>query len=76
MHTLLAALTALMLFATPVVARDLEDAAAAYKSGDYEKAFWLLKPLAEQGHAGSQFNLGSMYKDGYGVPKDNAKAVH
>jgi len=64
-----------MLFATPVVAGDLEDAAAAYKSGDYEKALWLLKPLAEQGHAGSQFNLGSMYKDGYGVPLLDEKLI-
>ena len=35
MRTLLAALTALMLFATPVVAGDLEDGIAAYKTGGY-----------------------------------------
>ena len=34
MRTLLAALTALMLFATPVVAGDYEDAVAAYKAGE------------------------------------------
>ena len=49
MRTLLAALTVLMLFATPVVAGDLEDGRAAFLVGDYQKAFWLLKPLAEQG---------------------------
>ena len=46
MRTLLTALTALMLFATPVVA------------GDYQKAFRLWKPLAEQGNVDAQFNLG------------------
>jgi hypothetical protein len=50
MRTLLTALTALMLFATPVVAGDLGDAEAAYNAGDYEKAFRLWKPLAEQGN--------------------------
>ena len=47
MRTLLAALTALMLFATPVVAGDFEDAFAVYKTGDYEKVFQFLKPLVE-----------------------------
>ena len=50
MRTLLAALTALMLFATPVVAGDFDDARAAYNAGDYEKAFRLWKPFAEQGN--------------------------
>lgn len=49
MRTLFAALTALMLCATPVVAGDLEDGVAAFKAGDYQKTFRLLKPLAEQG---------------------------
>ena len=40
MRTLIATLIALMLFAaTPVVARDLEDGVAAFKAGDYQKAF-------------------------------------
>lgn len=51
MRTLLTALTALMLFATPVVAGEFEDALAAAKARDYQKAFRLWKPLAEQGDA-------------------------
>ena len=51
MRTLLAALTALMLFATPVVAEDWEDVNAAFKAGDSQNTFRLFKPLAEQGHA-------------------------
>jgi len=74
MRTLLAALTALMLLATPVVAGDFEDALAAANAGDFQKAFRLWKPLAEQGNADAQFNLGFMYDNGDGVPKDDAKA--
>ena len=62
MRTLIAILTALMLFAaTPVAAGDLEDAAAAYKARDYQKALRLWKSLAEQGNATAQSNLGNQY---------------
>ena len=76
MAILLAALTALMSSATPVVAGDFEDAEAANKAGDYKKEFRLLKGLAEQGDADAQFNLGIMYANGEGVPKDYAKAAY
>ena len=51
MRALIATLTVLMLFATPVVARGFEDASAAYKAGYSEEAFRLWKSLAEQGDA-------------------------
>ncbi|MBH64573.1 MAG: hypothetical protein CL569_19435 [Alphaproteobacteria bacterium] len=76
MAILLTALTALMLFATPVVAGDWEDGLAAYQAGDYQKAIRLWKPLAEQGGVDAQSYLGLMYDFGEGVPKDDAKAVH
>ena len=76
MRTPLAALTALLLFATPVVAGDFEDADAAYKAGNYEKTYRLLKPLAEQGHAAAQEKLGYAYNFGEGVPEDDVKAVY
>ena len=41
MRLLISALTALMLFATPVVAGDYEDGLAAYNAGDFQKAFRL-----------------------------------
>jgi hypothetical protein len=44
MRTLLAALTCLMLFATPVVAGDLEHAVIPYNAGDFKKAFRPFKP--------------------------------
>ena len=77
MRTLIATLIAHMLFAaTPVAAGDLEDGSAAFKAGDYQKAFRLWKPVAEQGHYGAQHNIGLMYAVGNGVPQDDAKAVH
>ena len=76
LHTLLAALTALLLFATPVVAGDMEDGLAALQAGDYQKAFRLLEPLAEQGHAKAQANFGLMYANGEGVPEDDAIESH
>ena len=77
MRTLIATLIALMLFAaTPVAAGDLEDAAAAYKARDYQKALRLWKSLAEQGNATAQSNLGVMYDKGDGIPQDTAKAIY
>ena len=52
-----------------------EDAKAAFIRGDYEEAYRLIKPLAEQGDADAQWNLGSMYALGQGVPQDYTKAV-
>ena len=54
MRLLISALTALMLFATPVVAGDWSKASAAYFAKDYEKVFRFFKPLAEQGGRGAQ----------------------
>ncbi len=51
-----------------------DEAAAAYKRGDYATAIRELHPLAEQGYAEAQFNLGSMYDDGLSVPQDYIQA--
>ena len=54
MRTILAALTALILFATPVVAVDLEDARAAWNAGDSQKALRLyetVEVISDQFHA-------------------------
>ena len=52
-----------------------EDGLAAAQRGDYATALKLLRPLAEQGHADAQHNLGVMYINGRGVPQDYAEAV-
>jgi uncharacterized protein len=54
-------------FASAVAAGPFEDADAAYFKGDYATALRLLRPLAEQGHAGAQNRLGAMHATGKGV---------
>ncbi len=48
---------------------------AAYDRGDYETALREWRPLAEQGDADAQFNLGVMYDIGQGVAQDYAEAA-
>jgi len=76
MRTVIVALTALMLFVAPVVAGDFEDGLTAFKARDFQKAFQLWKPFAEQGDKRAQYLLGVMYSIGSGVPTDGAKAVY
>lgn len=40
---------------------------AAYAAGNYDKAYDILSPLAEQGDADAQYLLGLMYANGHGV---------
>uniref|UniRef100_UPI001F1FF1BD tetratricopeptide repeat protein n=1 Tax=Haemophilus influenzae TaxID=727 RepID=UPI001F1FF1BD len=47
----------------------------AYEQSNYQTAFKLWLPLAEQGDAQAQFNLGTMYADGRGVKQDDVEAV-
>ena len=74
MRTLLTALTALMLLATPVMAGDWEDAKAAYEAGDYKKAFRITKRSAEKGDARAQWRLGKFYAKGQGVKQSDIEA--
>ncbi|WP_368413407.1 tetratricopeptide repeat protein [Dongia sp.] len=61
--------------AGPVAADQFDDALAAANSGDFATALRLWRPLAEQGRADAQFNLGVIYANGQGVPQDYAAAV-
>ena len=47
----------------------------AYEQSNYQTAFKLWLPLAEQGDANVQFNLGVMYAEGQGVKQDDFEAV-
>ena len=49
---------------------DTQKARTAYQNGDYATALRELTPLAEQGDAVAQYNLGSMYRKGQGVLQD------
>ena len=52
-----------------------ENGLDAYNTGDYATALRLWRPLAEQGHADAQYNLGVMYDQGQGVPQDYVQAL-
>ena len=56
-------------------AQDFDKGLAAAQSGDYATALQEWRPLAEQGNALAQYNLGFMYDNGYGVPQDYVEAV-
>jgi len=74
MFILLAAFL-LLGIATPVNA-DFDTGKTAYDRGDYATALREWKPLAEKGNAPLvQIYLGSMYRDGDGVPQDYKEAV-
>ena len=60
-HTL-AAIILVLSFAAPVAAGPYEDAAAAFGRADYVTALRLLRPLADQGSARAQFDLGVMHE--------------
>lgn len=63
------------LAAPPATAQTFKDAMAAYERGDYAAAFAGFWILAHQDDASAQFNLGVMYGEGKGVPRDGSEAV-
>jgi TPR repeat protein len=71
----IAAIVLVSAFAAPVAAGTFEDAVDAHVRGDYAKALRLIRPLANDGDASAQFNLGLMYTTGQGVQQDNAAAA-
>jgi TPR repeat protein len=54
---------------------DFQKGLTAAQSGDYVTALREWTPLAKQGNADAQFNLGLLYKNGWGVPQDDKTAV-
>lgn len=66
--------------AAPSAAAHSADAArvaagwAAYVRGDHAAALKILKPLAEAGNADAEYDFGTMYSDGHGVPRDPREA--
>jgi TPR repeat protein len=64
-------LTVALLFGCTGVCKnaDFQKGQTAYESGDYATALRELKPLAEQGNARAQSNLGFMYYKEKGLEK-------
>ena len=54
---------------------DIQKGLDAANNGDFETALSEWRPLAEQGYARAQSNLGVMYENGNGVLQDNKTAV-
>ncbi len=52
-----------------------DEGLAAYQRGDYAAAIREWRPLAKQGVAEAQYNLGVIYDRGQGVTQDYAEAV-
>jgi TPR repeat protein len=74
MRTLFAVLLVAVL-ATHASAQDFKTGLDAYDRGDIGTALKEWQPLAEQGDARAQFNLGVVHYNGQGVPFDPTKAV-
>jgi TPR repeat protein len=68
-------LSVLVFVAAIASAADFAAGLAAYQKGDYLTAAKEWRPLAEEGDAADQYNLGLLYLDGHGVPQDSAEAV-
>ncbi len=64
----------IMALAVPASAGAFEEGEAAYQRGDYATALRRWGPLAEQGDAIAQSNLGVMFEFGLGVPQDFVQA--
>jgi len=69
------ALVLALALSAPVLAADFQVGLDAYDHGDYATALKEWRPLAEQGDAGAQFNLGLLYDTGRGVPQNYAEAA-
>lgn len=61
--------------ATQAMADARDDARAASQRGDFATAFKLWLPLAEQGDAQAQYNVGFMYDNGMGTAQNLPEAV-
>ncbi|MFM8678193.1 MAG: tetratricopeptide repeat protein [Alphaproteobacteria bacterium] len=67
----------LYLSAAPVAsASELLEGLFALGRNDYEQAARILLPLAEKGDPLAQVNVGTMYLDGRGVPRDESMGIH
>ena len=64
-----------LLTTTSAFAADFDKGKKAYDKGDYKTALQEWRPLAEQGNAKAQHNMGLMYANGQGIPKNDRQAV-
>ena len=72
---LVAFIAAIFLVMTGCAGPNYQKGVKNYKPENAAAAVKELKPLAEQGNAEAQFNLGSLYYQGWGVPQDYKEAA-
>ena len=65
-----------ILLGVPSYSADFNKGVIAAQNGDFATALKEWKPLAEEGNAVAQNNLGLMYHNGWGVPQDDKEAVY
>ena len=75
MRIMLAALAIASAFGAAALAGPLEDGMTAYREKDYAKAVESWRPLAEQGVAAAQYQLGTLYAEGKGVEQSDVTAT-
>ena len=65
----------LVVLAAPATAQNFDQGLEALKAKDFATAFREFEPLANQGHAESQYIIGELYFSGDGVDKDPDEAI-
>jgi hypothetical protein len=75
-HIRASVVTVTLLVALALPARaDFDHAAAAFEKGEYATAIRELKPLADKGDPRSQYAMGVMAENGFGMPRNPAQAA-
>jgi TPR repeat protein len=69
------AAAALLASCGPATEEEFQAGLDAYARGDFQAAIDKWRPLADEGHAAAQSNLGVIYYQGQGVPADPAEGV-
>src|SRR4051794_36337955 len=76
--TIVAAIMLVVSWLAPIVAEPYSDAwqaaAEAMKRDEYATAYELYRKLAEQGYPDAQFQLGYLYRAGWGRPRNYEEA--
>ncbi|MDB4254942.1 sel1 repeat family protein [bacterium] len=75
LHSLVLAITLLVGSVSVATAQDYDKGLEAAQAGDFQTALQEWRPLAEQGDADAQKDLGVMYFTGQGVTQDYDEAV-
>ena len=57
-------------------AEAFDEGVRAYEQEDFERAHAIFRPLAEDGNANAQFNIGLMYVEGKGIIKDEIAGAY